>query len=38
LLILRNRRTNLSAITGFLAVCIGVVGLLLLGLMIRLGI
>lgn len=37
LLLLKDGRTNLSGITGFLAVCISVVGLLFLGLMIRLG-
>ena len=38
LLLLRDRRTNFSGITGLLAVCISIVGLLFLGLMIRLGI
>ena len=38
LLLLRDRRTSFSGITGFLSVCIGVAGLLFLGLMIRLGI
>ena len=38
LLVLRDRRTNLSSVTGLLALCISVVGLLFLGLMIRLGI
>jgi|SRR5882672_11653178 len=38
LLVLRNVRSNLYAVAGFLVLCISVVGLMILGLMIRLGI
>jgi hypothetical protein len=38
LLVLRSVRSNLHAVAGFLALCVSVVGLMFLGLMIRLGI
>ena len=37
-LLLRSRRTSLSVLIGFLAICAGVVGLLYFVLMVRLGI